>query len=95
MDYVIPGYVPKLWTDKMKFDIIATMTEARLFTVDETCQRLGISKSLFYELVKAGNILIYKLGSKTLIPSYSIEDFVQMAYDCGVTGDEAFNGNDS
>ena len=79
----------------MKFDIIATMTEARLFTVDETCQRLGISKSLFYELVKAGNILIYKLGSKTLVSSYSIEDFVQMAYDCGVTGDEAFNGNDS
>ena len=79
----------------MKFDIIATMTEARLFTVDETCQRLGISKSLFYELVKAGNILIYKLGSKTLIPSYSIEDFVQMAYDNGVTGDGAFNGHDS
>ena len=79
----------------MKFAIIATMTEAKLFTVDETCQRLGISKSLFYELVKAGNILIYKLGSKTLIPSYSIEDFVQMAYDNGVTGDEAFNGNDS
>ena len=79
----------------MKFAIIATMTEARLFTVGETCQRLGISKSLFYELVKAGNILIYKLGSKTLIPSYSIEDFVQMAYDNGVTGDEAFNGHDS
>ena len=79
----------------MKVDIIATTTEARLFTVDETCQRLGISKSLFYELVKAGNILIYKLGSKTLIPSYSIEDFVQMAYDNGVTGDEAFNGHDS
>ena len=79
----------------MKFDIMATMTEAMLFTVDETCRRLGISKSLFYELVKAENILIYKLGSKTLIPSYSIEDFVQMAYDNGVTGDGAFNGNDS
>ena len=79
----------------MKLDKIEIKTEARLFTVDETCQRLGISKSLLYELVKAGNILIYKLGSKTLIPSYSIEDFVQMAYDCGVTGDEAFNGNDS
>ena len=79
----------------MKFDIMATMTEARLFTVDETCRQLGISKSLFYELVKAENILIYKLGSKTLIPSYSIEDFVQMAYDNGVTGDGAFNGNDS
>ena len=79
----------------MKFAIIATMPEAKLFTVDETCRRLGISKSLFYELVKAGNILIYKLGSKTLVPSYSIEDFVQMAYDCGVTGDEAFNVHDS
>jgi excisionase family DNA binding protein len=71
------------------------MTESRLFIVDEACQRLGISKSLFYELIKAGNILIYKLGSKTLIPSYSIEDFVQMAYDNGVTGDETFNGHDS
>ena len=79
----------------MKFAIITTITEAMLFTVDEACQRLGISKSLFYELVKAGNILIYKLGSKTLVPSYSIEDFVQMAYDCGVTGDEAFNVHDS
>ena len=79
----------------MKFEKIETMTEARLFTVAETCQRLGISKSLFYELVRAGNILIYKLGSKTLVPSYSIEDFVQMAYDNGVTGDEAFNVHDS
>ena len=85
----------KLCTVKMKFDIMATMTEAMLFTVYETCRRLGISKSMFYELVKAENILIYKLGSKTLIPSYSIEDFVQMAYDNGVTGDGAFNANDS
>ena len=79
----------------MKYDKIEIMTEARLFPVDETCRRLGISKSLFYELVKAGNILIYKLGSKTLVPSYSIEDFVQMAYDNGLTGDEAFNVHDS
>ena len=85
----------KLCTVKMKFDIMATMAEVMPFTVYETCRRLGISKSMFYELVKAENILIYKLGSKTLIPSYSIEDFVQMAYDCGVTGDGAFNGNDS
>ena len=79
----------------MKYDKIEIMTEARLFPVHEACRRLGISKSLFYELVKAGTILIYKLGSKTLVPSYSIEDFVQMAYDCGVTGDEAFNVHDS
>ena len=85
----------KLCTVKMKFDIMATMAEVMLFTVYEICRRLGISKSMFYELVKAENILIYKLGSKTLIPSYSIEDFVQMAYDNGVTGDGAFNGNDS
>ena len=79
----------------MKFDIIVTMTESRLFTVAVACQRLGISKSLFYELVKARNIVICKLGRKTLVPSYSIEDFVQMAYDNGVTGDEAFNVHDS
>ena len=79
----------------MKFSKIETMTEARLFPVDEACRRLGISKSLFYELVKARNILIYKLGSKTLVPSYSIEDFVLMSYDNGVTGDEAFNVHDS
>ena len=84
----------KLCTVKMKFDIMATMAEVMLFTVYEICRRLGISKSMFYELVKAENILIYKLGSKTLIPSYSIEDFVQMAYDNGVTGDETFNGHD-
>jgi excisionase family DNA binding protein len=69
----------------MKFVKMVIIAEAILFMVDDACQRLGISKSLLYELVKAGNNLIYKLGSKTLIPSYSIENVVQMAYGNGVT----------
>mgnify|MGYP001324922665 CR=1 FL=1 len=53
------------------------MTHPSLFDVTTTCQILSISRSTFYLLVKEGRIVVSKLGSKTLISSYSIERFVK------------------
>ena len=51
--------------------------QPRLYDVDTTCQLLSISRSTFYLLVKEGRISVSKLGTKTLVTSYAIRDFVQ------------------
>jgi excisionase family DNA binding protein len=51
--------------------------QPQLYDVDTTCQLLSISRSTFYLLVKEGRISASKLGSKTLVSSYAIRDFVQ------------------
>ena len=53
------------------------MTHPSLFDVPTTCQILSISRSTFYQLVKDGRISVSKLGTKTLVTSYAIRDFVQ------------------
>ena len=51
--------------------------QPQLYDVDTTCQLLSISRSTFYLLVKEGRISASKLGSKTLVSSYAIRDFIQ------------------
>lgn len=40
-------------------------------------QWLGIGRSKFYELVAAGDIEVVKVGSRTLVPTASLERFVE------------------
>ena len=68
------------------------MAHPRLFDVPTACQILSISKSTFYLLVKEGRIVVSKLGSKTLISSYSIERFVKQVYAEGLDGDAVSGG---
>lgn len=65
-----------------------------LFDVTTTCQILSISRSTFYQLVKEGRIVVSKLGSKTLISSYSIERFVKQVYAEGLDGDAVSGGDE-
>lgn len=38
-------------------------------SVAEFCQAFAIGKSLFYEEVKAGRLLVRKVGGRTLVPT--------------------------
>ena len=42
-------------------------------SVEETCQRLSISKAFFYLLVKRGQLRTVKLGRRTLVPIEELE----------------------
>lgn len=45
--------------------------------VPEACTRLGIGRTLFYELVNAGEIRTFKVGARTLVPVADLEAFVE------------------
>ena len=64
------------------------MAHPSLFDVPTACQILSISKSTFYLLVKEGRIIVSKLGTKTLVSSYSIEKFVRQMYLDGLGGNQ-------
>ena len=65
----------------------------KMYSVEEACEILCVSQSYFYQLVKARQILVFKRGSRTLVTSYAIDDYVTLAYENGVTGEE-FNGTE-
>lgn len=46
-------------------------------SVEETCQRLSISKAFFYLLVKRGRIRIVKLGRRTLVATAEIQRLME------------------
>ena len=64
------------------------MAHPSLFDVPTACEILSISKSTFYLLVKEGRIIVSKLGTKTLVSSYSIEKFVRQMYLEGLGGNQ-------
>ena len=66
----------------------AAMAHPSLFDVPTACEILSISKSTFYLLVKEGRIIVSKLGTKTLVSSYSIEKFVRQMYFEGLVGNQ-------
>jgi excisionase family DNA binding protein len=45
--------------------------------VREACRLTGIGRSKLYELIAAGEIEIVKVGTITLIPTSSLERFVE------------------
>ena len=47
------------------------------YTVTETAQALGISRSYCYELVQQGVLPFLALGRRVLIPRRALEDYVQ------------------
>ena len=47
-----------------------------LYPIDDACRRLGIRRSKFYQLVKAGKLEIRKIGSRSVVPASSVARFV-------------------
>lgn len=45
--------------------------------VPEACNRLSVGRTLFYELVNAGEIRTFKVGARTLVPVADLAAFVE------------------
>ncbi|HJP81225.1 MAG TPA: helix-turn-helix domain-containing protein [Candidatus Saccharimonadales bacterium] len=51
------------------------MARYQFLTIREAHQMLRISKSKLYDMLRAGKIKAYKIGSRTIIPLQSIEAY--------------------
>ena len=45
--------------------------------IADACRLTGIGRSKLYELIKAGDIEIIKVGSRTLVPIDALEAFIE------------------
>ena len=49
-----------------------------LIPVKEACQQLGgISRTIFYALVKEGELSLVKIGSRSFVQAEDLDDFVR------------------
>ena len=54
--------------------------EKQAYSVAEAATNLSVSKTTLYELVKAGVIPTFSIGTKTLITAQALDDFVDFYY---------------
>ncbi len=45
-------------------------------TINDSCIRLGIGRTLMYDLLKQGKLRSIKLGSRTLIPETELQRLI-------------------
>jgi len=45
-------------------------------TVSDACRRLGIGRTLFYELLAKGELQAFKIGGRTLIPESELQRLI-------------------
>ncbi len=45
-------------------------------TIPETCRRLGIGRTLVYDLIRQGKLRPIKLGTRTLIPETELQRLI-------------------
>jgi excisionase family DNA binding protein len=55
------------------------VTEDKNLSISMGCEYLGIKKTKFYELLKAGAIKTFKIGSRRLVRLSELERFVNQA----------------
>ncbi len=53
------------------------MTSVTLHQLPEALQRLGVGRSTLYTMIKAGEIETVHIGRRVLIPSDSIDRFIE------------------
>jgi len=53
--------------------------------VPQACARLGIGRTALYELLKAGELRCFKVGTRTLIPESELQDFIAKRMASGAT----------
>lgn len=46
------------------------------YSVEETCQALGIGRALAYELIMSGRLYSIKVGARRLVPASALSDFL-------------------
>lgn len=45
-------------------------------TINGSCRRLGIGRTLMYDLIKQGKLRSIKLGTRTLIPEIELQRLI-------------------
>ena len=45
-------------------------------SVPEACRRLGIGRTMFYELVKHDEVRVIRIGSRTLVPESELQKLI-------------------
>jgi excisionase family DNA binding protein len=50
--------------------------QPKLFSVNQSCDLLGIGRTNFYSLVAAQKLSVVKLGRRTLVPAEVIDAFL-------------------
>ncbi|MER6827422.1 helix-turn-helix domain-containing protein [Streptosporangium sp. NPDC000563] len=61
----------------MAADLIST-TEAQLYRVSDAMRRLGLSRSVLYELMRSGRLRSVKEGRTRLIPASAIREYIAL-----------------
>jgi excisionase family DNA binding protein len=51
--------------------------EKLLLDIPTAAARIGVGRTLFYELIGRGDILTVRVGRRVLVPSEALKDFVQ------------------
>jgi excisionase family DNA binding protein len=52
------------------------MSNVLASSVPEACRRIGIGRTMFYELVKHGDVRVIRIGSRTLVPESELQKLV-------------------
>jgi excisionase family DNA binding protein len=52
-------------------------------SVAEACKQLGVGKTTFYRLKRNGELSTLKIGSRTLVPKRSIEEYIDRQLQTG------------
>lgn len=47
-----------------------------LYTVDEACEALRMSRSVIYELIRSGRLRTIKEGKRRLVPVKALDEYV-------------------
>lgn len=61
----------------MAADLTST-TEARLYRVSDAMRRLGLSRSVIYELMRSGRLRSVREGRTRLISDSAIRDYIAL-----------------
>ena len=53
-----------------------TNTAPLAHRIPDACNRLGIGRSMLYELIKAGELRTIKIGTRTLVPEADLQKII-------------------
>ena len=45
-------------------------------SIPEACRRLGIGRTMFYDLVKRDEVRVIRIGSRTLVPESELQQLI-------------------
>lgn len=65
-----------VWPQEMEGVVMQTIERAAL-SVKEAAERLGISRSMVFKLIKRGELRSVKAGTRTLVPVSATDEFLE------------------